>query len=151
MCITIIALIPHGRRLTLHPLPCPFCFFLLMPLSRWLPYNLARALNRVPPSLFRWRMELPVPQTAPLSVSRAAVSTLAATASLAPKKSSTNAWCAVGMALAAASSQAPSKNSGPSVISFIPLPPLPAQPPFFPCCCSSLGAKCFPGDSTLSV
>jgi hypothetical protein len=37
---------------------------------------------------------------------------LAVTASLAPKRSLTNAWCAVGMVLAAASSQAPSENSG---------------------------------------
>lgn len=68
--------------------------------------------------LLRWLMGPPVPQTAPQSVSRAAVSMLAVTASLAPKRSLTSAWCAVGMVLAAASSLAPLKNSGSSTIFF---------------------------------
>lgn len=61
----------------------------------------------------------PVPRTAPRSVSRAAASMLAVTASLAPRRSLTSAWCAEGTVLAAASSQALSKNSG----SFTVIPP----------------------------
>lgn len=64
-------------------------------------------------------MGLPVPRTAPPSVFKAAASMLAVTVSLAPKRSLTSAWCAVGMVLAALNSLAPSENSGLFTIYFL--------------------------------
>lgn len=93
------------------------------------PADLARTLNSFPPLLFRWQMELPVPQTAPQSVSRGAASMLAVTGLLAPKRSLTSAWCAAAMVQAAPSNRAPSKNSGPFTISVVPSHPVPSPPP----------------------